>query len=277
MNKKEFERIIKSALKEDIGTGDVTSNLIIPVGKKSKAVFKAKENGVIAGLSIAKQVFTILDRKITWKNFVNDGDYVKRGTLIAEVKGNLRTLLTCERTALNILQRMSGIATATKLFVHNTKGTTAKILDTRKTAPGLRMLDKYAVKLGGGTNHRIGLYDMVLIKDNHIHAAGSITKAVALVKNKQKKKMKIEVETKNLDEVREAINSKVDVIMLDNMSIGEMKEAVKIIRGKIKTEASGNVDLNKVRTIAKTGVDYISVGALTHSVKALDINMKIFS
>ncbi len=275
MDKKQLKKIINAALNEDIQSGDITTNFIVPRDKKSKALFMAKEDGVIAGLIIAKTVFEKFDKKIVWKSFVKDGDVVKAGSIIAEIKGNLRTLLTCERTALNLLQRMSGIATATNAFVKKIYGTNSKILDTRKTAPGLRMLDKYSVKIGGGTNHRIGLYDMVLIKDNHIKTAGSITNAVAQIKMNLKKKMKIEVETKNLDEVREAVKTKVDIIMLDNMSIGTMKEAVKIIGGKIKTEASGNVNLNTAKAIAKTGVDYISVGALTHSVKALDINMKI--
>jgi len=274
-NLAEIDRIIKAAFEEDIGTGDITTNLTIAKNRKVKAYFLAKEKGIIAGLLVAKRVFKKLDKNIVWKNFVKEGTCVEAGTTIAEVKGMLRALLTGERTALNFLQRMSGIATTTSAFVEKVKGTNTKILDTRKTAPGLRLLDKYSVKIGGGTNHRIGLYDMVLIKDNHIKAAGNITNAVAKIRAGLKGRIKIEVETADLAEVREAINSKVDIIMLDNMTIDMMKEGVKIINGKIKTEASGNINLNSVRTIAETGVDFISVGALTHSVKALDISMKI--
>jgi len=275
MNKKELIQIINLALKEDIGSGDVTTNLIVPDFQKGIAEIFVKEDGVIAGLNVANEVFKRLNNKITFRKFVKEGDKVSKGTKIAEVKGSLRTLLTGERTALNFLQRMSGIATFTAKFVAQREGLNTKILDTRKTVPCLRMLDKYSVKIGGGTNHRFGLYDMVLIKDNHIKAAGSITRAVQLIRKKLKKKMKIEVETANLDEVKEALSNKVDIIMLDNMSVEMMEQAVKLIGGKAKVEASGNVTLENVRKIALTGVDFISVGALTHSVKALDISMKI--
>lgn len=275
LNKKEIERIIITALKEDIGPGDITTNLLITKKQKAKAFFIAKEDGIIAGLNVAKMVFQKLDRTISWKSFIKEGEHVITGTRLAEVKGSLRALLTGERTALNILQRMSGIATAAYNFVNVVKDTNAKILDTRKTAPGFRLLDKYAVKLGGGTNHRIGLFDMVLIKDNHIKAAGNITSAINKIRKGLTKKIKIEVETRNLEEVREALKCKAEIIMLDNMTVAMMKEAVKIIDGKAKVEASGNVNLQSLRAIAETGVDYISVGALTHSVKALDICMKI--
>jgi len=275
IDKNIIQNIITAALREDIQSGDITTNLIIPSGQKAKAYFLAKENGIIAGLPVAKEVFKKLDNEILWKSFVKEGNHVQTGTKIAEVKGNLRALLSCERTALNILQRMSGIATATSMYVDELKNTTATILDTRKTAPGLRLLDKYAVKTGGGKNHRIGLFDMVLIKDNHIKAAGSITNAVSKIRIGSKKKIKIEVETRTLDEVHEAINCKVDIIILDNMPVKMMRDAVKIINGKTKTEASGNVNLKTLKKIAGTGVDYISVGALTHSVKALDISMKM--
>jgi len=275
LNQKEIERVILTALKEDIGAGDITTNLIIGKKKQANAFFLAKEDGIVAGLAIAKMVLQKLDKKIVWKSFVKDGNFVSVGTRIVEVKGSLRALLTGERTALNILQRMSGIATSTNSFVKIVNDTNAKILDTRKTVPGLRMLDKDAVKIGGGTNHRSGLFDMVLIKDNHIKAAGTITNAVTKIRKGVTKKIKIEVETTNLDEVREALKNKVEIIMLDNMTTPMMKEAVKIIARKAKVEASGNVDLKSLRKIAETGVDYISVGALTHSVKALDISMKI--
>lgn len=275
LNNKEIDKVIIRALAEDIGPGDVTTNLIVPKGQKSTAFFYAKEDGVIAGLAIAKSVFKVLDKKCTWKNFVKDGDKVNAGTKIAEISGTYRALLTGERTALNLLQRLSGIATQTSEFVRLAEGTKVRVLDTRKTVPGLRTLDKYAVKTGGGENHRFGLYDMVLIKDNHIKAAGGITAAVERIRKNLKKKIGIEVETTNLDEVCEAINCKVDIIMLDNMTNDMMREALKIIRGKTKVEASGNVSVKNFRQIAEIGVDYISIGSLTHSVKALDINMKI--
>ena len=273
LDNNEIDKIISRALKEDVGTGDITSNLIIPRNKTAKAFILAKEEGVIAGLQVAKSVFYKLDKNIRWKNLVMEGEFVSAGTKIVEMKGPYRALLTGERTALNFLQRMSGIASLTLKYVEQLSDLKTKILDTRKTVPGLRLLDKYSVKKGAGTNHRIGLYDMVLIKDNHIKAAGSISEAVKQVKGKLNKKIKIEVETATLDEVKEALNSGANIIMLDNMSIKQMKEAVKIINGKVKVEASGGVNINSVRMIAETGVDYISVGALTHSVKALDIGM----
>lgn len=282
IDKKELNKIINNALKEDIGKGDITTNLIIPKNQKGRAFFIAKEDGIISGIFVTKEILKKLDKKIIFKSFIKDGQRVKKGDIIAEVKGSLRALLAGERTALNFLQRMSGIATITATYVEQLKGTKAKILDTRKTAPCLRMLDKYAVKIGGGTNHRFGLYDMVLIKDNHIKAAKSITNAVKKIRKgfdkqllRKKKKIKIEVETSNLDEVREALTNKVDIIMLDNMPIDMIREAVKLINGKAKVEASGNVNIDNVHEIALTGVDFISVGALTHSVKALDISMKI--
>ena len=275
LNKKEIERVIITALKEDIGPGDITTNQLIAKTQNAKAFFLAKEEGIIAGLNVAEMVFQKLDRTVSWKSFVKDGERVVAGTQIAEIKGSLRALLTGERTALNILQRMSGIATATYHFVNAVKDTNAKILDTRKTVPGFRLLDKYAVTLGGGTNHRFGLFDMVLIKDNHIKVAGNITNAVNKIRKGLTKKIKIEVETRNLEEVREALKCKAEIIMLDNMTVPMMKKAVKIIAGKAKVEASGNVNISTVRAIAQTGVDYLSVGALTHSVKALDISMKI--
>lgn len=273
--KKNFEKVISTALKEDIGSCDVTTDLLIPKKEKATASFIAKQDGIIAGLDAAKMVFKKLDEKIKWKSFVEDGAKVKVGTTIAEVRGSMRAILSGERTALNFLQRISGIATLTSVYVEKISGTNAKILDTRKTVPGLRLFDKYAVKCGGGTNHRIGLFDMVMIKDNHIKAAGSITKAVNKIRKSIPKKMKIEVETTNLREVEEALRLNVDVIMLDNMNLNEMKEAVRLINKKCFVEASGGVNLETVRAIAETGVDFISVGALTHSVKALDISMKI--
>jgi len=273
INKIEIEKIIYSALKEDVGSGDITSNFIIPHNKSARAFMLAKEEGVIAGLLVAKVVFLKLDKNIRWRNLVKEGEFVSAGTKIAEITGNYRALLTGERTALNFLQRMSGIASITLKYARQLHGLKTKILDTRKTVPGLRILDKYSVNKGTGTNHRIGLYDMVMIKDNHIKAAGSISEAVSQVKNNLNKKIKIEVETSTLSEVKEALESGVDIIMLDNMSIKQMKEAIKIIKGKVKIEASGGIDIKSVKKIAKTGVDFISIGALTHSVKALDIGM----
>lgn len=273
LDKKELDRIISEALREDIGSGDVTTNLIVPRETVSEAFMIAKADGIIAGLPIAKAVFKKLDNKIIWKNLIHEGEHVSAGTEIVRLQGSYRTLLTGERTALNFLQRISGIATATSKYVEKLEGLNTVILDTRKTVPGLRMLDKYGVKIGGGTNHRIGLYDMVLIKDNHIKAAGGIIEAVTEIKNKMIKKIMIEVEVTNIDEVKLAMDAGVDIIMLDNMSLKQMNEAVKLIGGKIKVEASGGINLKTVRTIAKTGVDFISVGALTHSVKALDISM----
>lgn len=265
------EKIIDNALSEDIGTGDISTNFLIDENEVRLGYLKVKEPGIIAGLPIAFHVFRKLDPKFSGIQKIEEGGKVKAGTIIAELHGTLRALLTGERTALNLLQRMSGIATKTFIFVNEIKHTKAKILDTRKTVPGLRILDKYSVNAGGGTNHRMGLYDMVMIKDNHIKASGSIYRAVELAKAKVKSGIQIEVETTNLDEVKEALEAEADIIMLDNMSVELMKEAVQLINGRAKIEASGNVNIKTVKAIAETGVDYISVGALTHSVKALDI------
>lgn len=271
----QLEKLIKTALQEDINTGDITTNFLIPEDKNASAFMKAKESGVIAGMEIAEMVFKYLSPEIEWKSFVKDGDKIEKGTKIAEIKGSYRAILTGERLALNFLQRMSGIASETAKYADLVKGSKTEILDTRKTVPGLRVLDKYAVKAGGGTNHRIGLYDMVMIKDNHIEVAGSITNAVNNIRKKLPTGIKIEVETKNLEEVKEALEAKVDVIMLDNMDNATMAEAVKIVDGKAKTEASGNMTMERIKRVSETGVDYISIGALTHSVKALDIGQYI--
>jgi len=243
-----------------------------------KGKFLVKANGVIAGSNIAKKVFEMVDEKLEFKVLIPDGEKVKVRDIAAEVEGKASSILTAERTALNFLQRMSGIATLTNSFVEKITHTRAKILDTRKTVPGLRLLDKEAVRLGGGTNHRIGLFDMFLIKDNHIEIAGSITNAVNTCRNFQQKNnssLKIEVETKNLEEVKEALTCDVDIIMLDNFTINLMKKAVELINGKCLVEASGNISLDNVKAVAETGVDFISVGALTHSVKALDISLEV--
>lgn len=279
MNQSEqIKKIISLSLAEDIGKGDITSLATVRKNQKAIGKFLVKENGVIAGLKIAKQVMKTVDSKIKFNIIIEDGSKVKQGEIVAEVFGNARAILTAERTALNFIQRMSGIATASSIYAEAVFHTKAKVIDTRKTAPGLRLLDKMAVKLGGCDNHRIGLFDMFLIKDNHIEIAGSITKAVDCCRRfmkKKKKKFLIEVETKNLKEVEEAIANNIDVIMLDNFKIEDMIEAVKLINGRSKIEASGGVNLSNIKAIAETGIDYISVGGLTHSVKALDISLEI--
>jgi nicotinate-nucleotide pyrophosphorylase (carboxylating) len=267
--------LIETGLKEDINTGDLTTDLLIPAQRQSEAIMIAKADGIIAGLFVAETIFRKLDPNIVFESNVKDGDKVVKGQLICTIKGAYRALLTGERLALNFLQRMSGIATATSEYVEAVKDYKTEILDTRKTVPGLRTLDKYAVKAGGGTNHRIGLFDMVLIKDNHISVAGGITNAVNAIRPNISKDIKIEVETTTLDEVKEALAMNVDIIMLDNMDNATMTEAVKMINGKAKVEASGNMNLERVREVAATGVDFISIGALTHSVTALDISQKI--
>ena len=264
---------IKRALEEDIETGDVTTDTIVPAGASLKGRIVAKQDGVIAGLDVAKHVMLALSEHITFVANVEDGSRVNRGTVLADVEGPARALLTGERTALNFLGRMSGIATLTRKFVDAVSTTKATILDTRKTAPGLRITDKLAVRLGGGQNHRTGLFDMVLIKDNHIDFAGSITAAVERVRASGTH-LEIEVETRTLDNVREALALGVERILLDNMSIETMREAVRISAGRAKLEASGNVTLDNVLEVAGTGVDYISVGALTHSPVVFDVSLE---
>ena len=271
---KNIDTLIEAGLQEDVLTGDITTNTLIPASVQSTAVMIAKAEGVIAGLFVAEAVFKKLDNQIEFIAEVSEGDKVKKGDLICTIKGSYRALLTGERLALNFLQRISGIASETAKYVEAVKETKTLILDTRKTVPGLRLLDKYAVKAGGGTNHRMGLFDMVMIKDNHISAAGGITNAVKAIRPAISPEIKIEVETTNLDEVKEALDAKADIIMLDNMDNETMKKAVRLIDGKAKVEASGNMNLERVKEVAATGVDYISIGALTHSVNALDISMK---
>jgi nicotinate-nucleotide pyrophosphorylase (carboxylating) len=270
-----IHRLIQSALEEDIGTGDITTATALTGAEVGMAKAFAKSNIVVAGIDVFREVFLFLDKSIQFSGHCEDGRAVKKGGILAEISGNLGSILTAERVALNFFQRMCGIATLTRQYVDEIKGTQAKILDTRKTVPGLRCIDKYAVKIGGGTNHRYGLYDGVLIKDNHIAAAGGISKAIARVRGHIPHTLKVEVEVKNLQEVEEALISGADVIMLDNMTNEDMKKAVAIVNGKVPLEASGNVTLANVRKIAETGVDFISVGALTHSVPASDISLKI--
>jgi len=276
MNREQLiDQIITLAFEEDVATGDITSNALIPENSRAVATLTMKANGIVSGLEIAGKVFSRLDKDIICTPYFKEGDKVSQGDVILKVEGNFRALLTAERTVLNILQRMSGIATATALYVKETEGTQTHLLDTRKTAPGMRILDKMAVKAGGGTNHRMGLYDLALIKDNHIKVAGSITRAVQQVRDYITPGVRIEVETTCIEEVKEALTSGADIIMLDNMSTSLMAEAVRLVDKKAKTEASGNMTLGRIREVATTGVDYISVGALTHSVTALDISMNI--
>jgi len=278
MTRKEIQNlhaIIHNALEEDIGSGDITTLSTVSTRSVLNGTFISKESGVIAGLEVVRGTLKYLDPRIKFTAHVSDGEYVAKGTVLAKVQGKGRALLTAERTALNFLQRMSGIATATRAYVSAVSNTRAIIVDTRKTAPGLRLLDKWAVRLGGGQNHRFGLFDMVLIKENHIAAAGGITQAVACVRAMDKKKRLIEVEVRNIDELHEVLKLNVDRILLDNMSLDKLHEAVRITNRRTKLEASGNVSLDNVRAIAATDVDIISVGKLTHSVRALDISFLI--
>jgi len=267
------DRLIDYSLREDLGDGDITTNALTTENEDGKAVIRAKARGVIAGLPIAKRVFQKLDHTVVCVNNANDGEEVKSGYILCELNGSKRALLSGERLALNIVQRLSGIATLTAKYVKAVEGLPVKILDTRKTVPGMRVLDKYAVSVGGGFNHRFGLYDGILIKDNHIKVAGGISDAVQIMKKKYKNKFKIEVETSNLEEVKEALISGADIIMLDNMSTEQMSKAVRLIDGAALVEASGGITLKNVREIAETGVNFISVGAITHSPPALDIGL----
>jgi len=265
---------IRHALAEDIGSGDVTTNSIIPSEGQTRARIIAKQTGIIAGLDVAHAAFTLLDRKFRFTARAGEGSKVVNGDVVAELFGSARTLLTAERTALNFLGRMSGIASLTREFVDAIEGTGAIVLDTRKTAPGLRATDKIAVKRGGGQNHRQGLYDMILIKDNHIDYAGSLAQAVNLARA-HGRGLEIEVECRTIEHVAEALSLDVTRILLDNMSLETMKEAVLLTAGRAKLEASGNVTLETVRAIAETGVDFISVGALTHSPKVFDVSLLV--
>lgn len=270
-----IDKIIEQALLEDIGTGDITTESIIPSNLKAKGIIKTSEEGVVAGLDIVFLVFIKLDSEICFQPKIKDGNKILPGEILGEITGPARTILKGERVALNFLQRMSGIATITSKFCQQVKDFPVRIFDTRKTTPGLRILEKYAVRMGGGHNHRFGLYDAVLIKDNHIAVAGGIKSAVNSVRKQISHTAKIEVEVENLSQLQEALKVQVDTIMLDNMDLETMKEAIKMVKGEALIEASGGITLEKVREIAQTGVDLISVGALTHSVKSLDISMEI--
>ena len=267
--------VIKRALSEDINYIDLATDLLIPEDEISTAEFVSKAEGVLAGIDCALRTFTFIDSGVKCEVFIHDGEKVKKGDIIARVQGKTRSILKAERTSLNILQHMSGVATATNKLVEACAGTKASIVDTRKTLPGLRALEKYAVTAGGGRNHRYNLSDAAMLKDNHIDAAGGIPQAVAAIREKLGHMVKLEVETRNLDEVRQALEAGADVIMLDNMDCPTMKAAVDLVAGRALLEASGGITDETLRAVAETGVDIVSIGALTHSVKALDISMKI--
>ncbi len=279
LDREKVDSLIEIAVREDVRDGDVTTELLFENDVSCRAVVRSKQRGILAGLDVARRVFEKLDKNLVWENGTEDGDTLEDGSEIVFITGSQRHILTGERLALNILQRLSGIATFTAKFVSAVRGTGVEIVDTRKTAPGLRELEKYAVRLGGGGNHRFGLYDGILIKDNHIKLAGGVAKAVYKAKlgaresSENYERFKIEVEAKELCQVSEAVDAGADVVMLDNMSVERMKEAVRLVNGKIRVEASGGVTLENVREVASTGVDIVSVGALTHSAPALDISL----
>jgi nicotinate-nucleotide pyrophosphorylase (carboxylating) len=266
-----FHKRVENFLKEDIGEGDITTNAIVPENHISKAIIQAKANGVVAGHIFAREIFKFLDQDIQFQELKQDGEHVIKRDILATIKGKSRAILTGERVALNILQRLSGIATITRSFVEAVEGTGVKILDTRKTSPGLRSMEKYAVRMGGGYNHRLNLSEMALIKENHIALAGSIKEAVKRVKSQSN--TPIEVEVRNKEELKEAIDAGADRIMLDNWEMESIKQAVLIVHKRIPLEVSGNMTIEKVKKVAKTGVDFISVGAITHSFKSLDMTL----
>ncbi len=274
-NKRELQRKIEEWLQEDVGFGDITTECTIPETERGVGILYTKEAGIVAGLPIAQLVFEVTDPSLVFEPKVKEGARVEKGQALAEVSGSVRSILTGERLALNLLQRLSGIATRTRQYVDAIAGTKARVVDTRKTTPGLRQVEKYAVRVGGGHNHRYALYDAVMIKDNHIKGAGGIAQAVAATRAAIPHTMKIEVETESLEQVQEALAAGADIIMLDNMPLETMREAVRLIDGRAVVEASGGVTLETIRAIAETGVDVISVGALTHSVKALDISLDL--
>lgn len=274
MNYLGLDNFLLDALKEDIGTGDITTECCVPEEAQSRAVFRCKQAGVVCGLEVARRVFFLLDPKVQFESKVSEGTKVQVGDVVATISGPSRSILSGERVALNLMQHMSGVATQTARMVERVAGTHAVIVDTRKTTPGMRVLEKYAVRMGGGTNHRFNLADGVLIKDNHIVAAGGITNAVNNARKMVPHTLKIEVETTNFEEIQEALEAGADIIMLDNMSCADMKKAVGLIAGRAKVEASGNMGSRDIREVAEAGVDLISIGALTHSVEALDISLQ---
>lgn len=275
LNQFYVDNLIKTALLEDINYVDITTDYLIPEDQENEAKFLAKADGVLCGIEVALRVFTLIQPDFQYEFFIHDGEEVKKGDIIAKIKGKTRTILKGERTALNLLQHMSGISSMTNRIVKIVEGTNASIADTRKTLPGMRPLQKYAVTVGGGKNHRFNLSDAAMLKDNHVDAGGGITNAVTKLRTKLGHMAKVELEVRTLDELREALSVDVDVIMLDNMDNDTMREAVKIADGKALLEASGGITEETIRGVAETGVDIISIGALTHSVKAFDISLKI--
>jgi len=271
----QIERLIRDALDEDSGAGDLATMATISAASRGTGLFRAKKAGVVAGLVLLDRIFYFIDPKVELRLLAKDGAEVNPGMVVAEAVGPVRALLLAERTALNFLQRLSGNATLTRKYVEAVKDYPCKVLDTRKTTPGLRTLEKYAVRMGGGMNHRIGLYDAALVKDNHIEATGSIAEAVKAVRRHAPFMAKVEVEASNLQQVREALDAGADVIMLDNMTLAQMTEAVKLVNKRARIEASGGITLETIRQVAETGVDFISSGALTHSAPVVDFNMKI--
>ncbi len=270
-----LDEIIRIALAEDIGSGDVTTECLVPEGVSAEAVIYSKERGVLAGLDVAERVFQVLEPGIRMERLLADGDLLEPRRPIAKVSGAARALLTGERVALNFLQRLSGIATATRRLAELLEGTGARLVDTRKTTPGLRLLEKYAVRVGGGYNHRIGLYDGILIKDNHIRVAGGIAEAVRKARSSAPHTLRIEVEVEDLGQLEEAVRAGADAVLLDNMPVEMIREAVRRYKGRVLLEASGGITSRNIREIAEAGVDLISVGAITHSAPALDISMDI--
>lgn len=270
------DQLIDIALKEDVGTGDVTTEHLIPSQAKGQGAIVAKENLIIAGLDVAQRVFQRIDADVVFQSDFKDGSRVKKGQTVVNLSGRLNALLTGERTALNFLQRLSGIATNVQTYVSLLEGQKVKLLDTRKTTPGWRELEKYAVRTGGGTNHRMGLYDAVLIKDNHIAASGSISEAIKRIKAAVGDAMTIEVETTNMEEVHEALDAGAHIIMLDNMDLHQIKTAVTFVNGRAKLEVSGGITQKHLADLADTGIDFISSGALTHSARAVDLSMRIY-
>lgn len=276
MQAKEFRNLIKDALAEDIGSGDITTLATVKPGVKITAEIIAREDGIVGGLSVAEEVFRLLDSRIKFRPLVKEGMNVKKGKRVALITGDAAAILNGERTALNFMQRISGIATGTARCVEKLKSSKTRILDTRKTVPGFRLLDKYAVRLGGGVNHRFGLYDMILIKDNHIALCASLREAVEKARKRYPGR-KIEIEVKNFKELRDALENKIDIVMLDNMGLKKIERAVGIVNERCKIEVSGNVPFSALLRLAKIGVDYISLGRLTHSPRALDLSLKIVS
>ncbi len=274
MRDAEVDSIIEAALKEDMPQGDITSESVIPPDSSSKAIILAKQQGVLAGIEVAKRVFQKIDQKVRFKKIMEDGRAFKKGERLAVLEGSSISILKGERTALNFLQRMSGIATATREFVRAAQGTKTKILDTRKTTPGLRALEKYAVRMGGGLNHRFSLSEMVLIKDNHLRIVGSISEAVKRAKQRVKPGVKVEVEATSLEEAKEAVQSGADIVMLDNMPTEKIKKVIRWVKGRVLLEVSGKVTLAKAKEVASLGVDFISVGSLTHSYNSVDISIE---